>query len=157
MATQVEVVYPSTSSFTGTAQLNLGPYFVPAVHTLIRCEVRGKINFQTVTYGTPSVQANFQLWAVQWVTHGSAPQDCITTADGDQWLIREQTGGTETLGMWAPNTDNAEALRSYPLRAEWAGQLIIGQDIDLYMSLRAPTGASIDNQNLFASIRFWWA
>lgn len=156
MTTLVEVVYPSTSSFSGTSQLNLGPYFVPDVKRLLRAEVHGAVNFQGATISVSSVVANFQLWAVQWVPHGSSPADIVTTADGDQWLMRQQLGQDDALTTWAPSTDAAALLASLALNGWWAGQLAINGSIDLYLSLKAPTGASIPNMNLFASLRFWW-
>lgn len=156
MATLVEVVYPSTSSFSGVAQLNLGPYLVPDVKRLLRAEVHGAINFQGATIAVSSVAANFQLWAVQWVPHGSAAADVVTTADGPNWLMRQQVGQDDSYTTWAPSTDNAGLLVSYGLNGSWAGQLAINTSIDLYMSLRAPTGVSVPNENLFASLRFWW-
>lgn len=156
MGTQVEVVYPSTSAFSGTGQLNLGPYFVPSVVRLLRMEVRGKFNFQGFVINSSGVEANFQLWAVQWVPHTAAPADCITTADGPGWLVRQQLGQDESRISWAPDTDNAAYLAGVPIIADWAGQLVINGDIDLWLSARAPTGVSIANMNCFASIRFWW-
>lgn len=156
MATLVEVVYPSISSFSGTSQLNLGPYFVPSVKRLLRVEVHGEINFQGSSIGTSSVFANFQLWAVQWVPHGTAALDCVTTADGPQWPIRQQTGQDDGHATWSPSTDVAGVLSHLALNGWWAGQLAINGDIDLYLSSRAPTGVSVSNQNLFASLRFWW-
>lgn len=137
--------------------MNLGPYFVPSVSKLLRVEVNGKINFQAEIFGNTSVQANFQLWAVQWVLHGVAAADVVTTADGPNWLIRQQVGSQESRVAWAPDTDTAAVLSGYPLVASWAGQLPIGADIDLWLSARAPTGVTIANQNLFASLRFWWS
>lgn len=156
MGTQVEVVYPSTSAFSGTGQLNIGPFFVPDVVRLLRVETRGKFNFQAGTYGTSSVEANFQLWAVQWVPHTASPSDCITTADGPNWLVRQQIGQDESRIGWAPSSATAGALITVPICADWAGQLVINGSIDLWLSARAPTGVSIANMNCFASIRFWW-
>lgn len=156
MATQVAVVYPSASAFSGSSQLNIGPYFVPNVNRLLRAEVRGNVNFQGLILAPSSVQANFQLWALQWVPTGSAAADCITTADGENWLVREQLGRDDTTNAWTPDTDNCAFLATYTLNANWGGQLPIGYSIDIWLSLRAPTGAAIANQNLFASIRFWW-
>lgn len=155
--TQVEVVYPSTSSFSGTGQLNLGPYYAPAVNSLLRAEVRGSVNYIGATISTASVFANFQLWALQWVQHGTLPQDCVLVADGPQWLIREQTNTLGYTATWAPSTDDAGTVAGVGLNADWAGQLYIGEDIDFYLSLRAPTGADIAGMNLFASIRWWWS
>lgn len=157
MSTQTEVVYPSTSAFSGTGQLDMGPYFVPLVNTLLRAEVRGKLNFQAVSFGSTGVEANTQLWAVQWVSHGSPPNDVVTTADGPHWLIREQVGHDESRAVWAPSTALNDAMIGYGTKAEWAGQLAIGASIDLYLSMRAPTGFSVPNFNYFGSLRFWWS
>lgn len=156
MATQVEVVYPSTTGFSGTSQLNLGPYAVPTVATLLRCELRGMVNFTGATITALSIEANTPLWAVQWGAHGFTPADCVTTADGPNWLIRQQLGDSSTRVSWAPASDDAAFVAGYGMKADWAGQLIIGSPIDLYFSMRAPTGASVPNFNVYATIRFWW-
>lgn len=156
MPTKIEVVYPSNSSFSGTGQLDIGPFSSGTVETLLRAEVRGKINYQGLTAGTGSVEINLPLWALQWVPHTAAPADCVTTADGPNWLIREQTGSEETRIGWAPDTAFAGYLATYPLKAEWAGQLVIGSPVDLYLSLKSPSGIGTPNFNLFASIRWWW-
>jgi hypothetical protein len=157
MSVQTEVVYPSVSSFSSSAQLNIGPYFVPSVNKLLRVEAHGQINFQGVVLGSSSVFANFQLWAVQWVPHTAAPADCITTADGPNWLVRQQVGSEDLTTSWAPSTNNAAVLVTAGIVGSWAGQLPIGGDIDLWLSAKAPTGVVIPNMNLFASLRFWWS
>jgi hypothetical protein len=158
VAVQTEVVYPSIPSFSSSSQLNLGPYFVPAPNKLLRAEVRGRVNFQTTTVGTGSVLANFALWALQWVPHGAGAADCVTTADGPNWLIRQQIGDTSVYSTWAPPTGVlGQQLGGDALHADWAGQLAIGSDIDLWLSFRAPTGVTLGNLNVFASIRFWWS
>lgn len=156
MGVKVAVVYPSISSFSGTAQLNIGPFNIPNVITLLRAEVRGKINFQGFTLGPTGVETNFQLWALQQVPAGAGASDCITTADGPQWLMRRQLGSQETRVDWTPTTNNVQYMATYPVEDNWAGQLPINASIDLWLSARAPTGVTIANMNLFASIRFWW-
>lgn len=157
MAIQTEVVYPSTSSFSGTSQLDLGPYHLGLVKTLLRAEVHGQVNFQGAVISSSSVTANFQLWAVQYVPAGNPANNIVTTADGPAFLIRQQVGSEDMLSTWAPNTSNAAVIGALALEGEWAGQQPINASIDLWMSLKAPTGASIPNQNLFASLRFWWS
>lgn len=157
MSTQTEVVYPSTASWATTGQLDLGPYEVPDVVTLLRAEVRGAMNLQARLFGASSVNANFPLWAVQWVAHGSPPANIVTTADGPNWLIREQLGKTDTMAPWAPDSDNANIMACWATVADWAGQLPIGASIDLYLSFRPPTGSATGNANYFGSLRFWWA
>lgn len=157
MTIQTEVVYPSVSSFSSSAQLNIGPFGIPFVKTLLRLEARGQVNFQGVPLAANGVHANFQLWAVQWVPATAAPADCITTADGPNWLIREQTGTHDTTSNWAPTSGPGVDIITYGLKAEWAGQLPIGGAIDLWLSAKAPTGVVVPNMNLFASLRFWWS
>jgi hypothetical protein len=157
MPTQVQVVYPTTTSFSGSAQLNEGPFLVPTVNTFLRVEVRGKINFAGVAISPTGIENNWQLWGVQWVPHGSPANDVVTTADGPQWFIREQVGSEESRVVWAPSTDVPAYMAGYPLKAEWAGQQQINQSIDLYLSLRAPTGVSIPTMDLYASLRLWWS
>lgn len=154
--TLVEVVYPSTSSFSGTSQLNLGPFPVPSVHRLLRLEVHGKFNLAGVLLGPSGILANVALWAVQWVPSGTSPSDCVTTADGDQWLIRQQIGAGDTHAVWAGSGVDGNSLTSWSTDGSWAGQLAINGDIDLYLSSRAPTGFSLENRNYFGSMRFWW-
>lgn len=157
MTIQVATVYPSVSSFSGTGQLDIGPYFIPSPKRLIRAEVRGMVNFQAFSLSNVGVLANFQLWAVQYADHGSAPANIVTTADGLPWLIREQLGHEDYVSAWAPTSGPGIVLSGSTLRAEWAGQTDIGRDIDLWLSLRPPTGVSVANQNVFASLRFWWS
>lgn len=151
------VVYPQTSSASGSGQENYGPYEVPSCIALLRVEVRGEVNFQGATISDTSVTANYQLYAVQYVAHGAAAADIVSTADGLPFLLREQTGRDDTLTTWAPNTDSAAILGSLGLRAQWAGQLQINESIDLYLSFKSPGGQSVPNHNLFASLRFWWS
>jgi hypothetical protein len=157
VVTQIATVYPTTASFSGTAQLNEGPFLVPTVNTLLRVEVRGKINFAGFVTGPGGTENNWQLWGVQLVPHGSPANDVVTNADGSNWLIREQIGSQETRVVWTPETNNAQYIAAYPLKAAWGGQLPINASIDLYLSLRAPSGASIPTMDLYASLRFWWS
>lgn len=157
MATLTEVVYPTTSSFSGTAQLNLGPYTNGSTQVLIRAEVNGAINWDSQVISHPVVVANYPLWALQWVPHTAAPADCVTTADGPNWLIRQQIGRTDVQSTWSPSTSDAVLLGSSTLVGSWGGQLVIGSPIDLWLSVKAPSGASLPTFNLYASIRWWWA
>jgi hypothetical protein len=157
VATQKEVVYPSVSAFSGTSQLNIGPFAVPSVVKFLRAEVRGRANFQGGLFGATSVEANFTLWGLQQIASGGSPLDVVTSTDDDHWLIREQLGSQAVRDFWAPSTDTAAVLQGDPTDADWAGNLVIGASIDLYLSMRAPTGVAVGNMNYFGSIRFWWS
>lgn len=157
MATQTEVVYPSTTSFSGSTQLNLGPYAVPSVNWLLRAEVRGAVNFSSITVPGAYSSANWQLWAVQWVPSGAGASDIVTTADGPQFLIREQLGANDLINPYTVGTGTTYVGASLAMKASWAGQIVIGTSINLFLSLKPPTGATVSNFNLYASLRFWWA
>ena len=157
MPTEQQVEYPSTSAFSGSSQLDLGPFFISDVGKLLRHEVRGQVNFQGASVTDMGVAANTALWAVQWVPHGDSPSNIVTTIDGPQFPIREQMGTTDLSPIWAPTADAAAVLASFGLYSFWAGQLVVNQSIDLYLSVKAPNGASLPNANLFASLRTWWS
>lgn len=157
MATLTEVVYPSTSSFSGTGQLNLGPYNNGSTQVLIRAEVNGVMNYQTVVMTHPTVLVALPLWALQWVPHTAAPADAVTTADGPNWLIREQVCHDDLQSTWAPSTSSGVLVASTILKGSWAGQLVIGSPIDLWLSIKSPSGLGLGNFNFFGTIRWWWA
>ena len=157
MPINVQTEYPSTSAFSGTSQLDLGPLFISDVNKLLRHEVRGQLNIQGQSVLDNGVNANVALWAVQWVPAGDSPSNIVTTVDGPQFPIREQMGTIDTLAVYAPTADSGAMFVAYGLKSFWAGQLPVAQSIDLYLSVKAPTGVSLANFNLFASLRTWWA
>lgn len=157
MSTKSQVEYPSSGSFSGSGQIDFGPYFISDVVRLLRHEVRGQMNAQGVSLTDMGVAANQVLWAVQWVPAGNSPSNIVTTIDGPQFPIREQLGTSDLGTAWAPSTATGVVLASFGLRAFWAGQLVVNQSIDLYLSVKTPNGSAIANSNLFASLRTWWS
>lgn len=157
MSVKTQVEYPSVGSFSGTSQLNIGPFFISNVVKLLRHEVRGQLNSQGSALSSTSVFANTALWAVQWVPHGNSPSNIISTVDGPQFPIREQMGTIDEAIAWAPSSSAGAVLNSYGLVSFWAGQLPVNQSIDLYLSVNTPTGVGLSNCNLFASLRTWWS
>lgn len=157
MGIKSQVEYPSSGSFSGTGQLNLGPFFISDVVKLLRHEVRGQLNQQGQNGSDTAVLANEPLWAVQWVPAGNSPSDIVTTIDGPQFPIREQMGTIDLITTFAPDTADAAFFHSYGLRSFWAGQLVVNQSVDLYLSVKTPDGVAIPNSNLFASLRTWWS
>lgn len=147
----------STSSFTGSAQLNEGAFFIGNVNKLFRAEVRGLINYQGVVLASTGVNANFPAWGLQQIPHGNAAQDVITSGDNDSWLCRQQTGLGDTNSSWAPSSSNGANLVTNAIQGEWAGQLAIGANTDVFLSIKSSTGASLSNLNTFGTIRLWWA
>lgn len=157
MTLNKEVVYPSIASFNSNLLLSFGPYDSGTVVKLFRAEVRGKINYQGELIGSTTVEANFQVWGLQWVSHGSAALDPVTSTDDDHWLIREQVIGGTTRAVWSNATTDAYSLKGDTISADWSGQLLVSDHIDLYLVMRAPTGVTIDNMNFFGTIRWWWS
>lgn len=157
MAVQAQIVYPSVSSYSGAGQLDIGPFYVPSVFWLLRLYLHGKNNYQAAVFGATSVEANYELYAVQWVPHGDPPFNIVTQADGANFPIRRQIGSQETRITWDATSSTANVIVTQPLEGKWAGQTVIGSDIDIYLSMRPPSGSSVGNHNTFASIRYWWA
>jgi len=149
--------YWSTSSFTGAGQLNEGPFHVGTLNKLFRAEVRGAMNYQGASNGSHGVLANFPAWGLQQVPHGAAALDVITSTDDDTWLMRRQTGSEDILTAWAPDSAIGTLFASNGIEDDWHGQLAVGADTDLYLSLKSSTGAGVNNFNTFGTIRIWWA
>jgi hypothetical protein len=146
----------ANSSFSGSGQDNEGPFHVGNVNKFFRFEVRGEVNYQGATVSTSSVFANIIAWGVQIVPHGNSPEDVVTSADSDTWLMRRQVGSEDSFTTWAPSTDDAGVLASNAIADDWAGQLALGgADMDCYLSLK-PTTGSVANANTFGTIRLWW-
>jgi len=153
---QKQVVYPSTGAFSGTSQLNLGPFTAGPVFKLLQARLRGQVNFQGATLGATSVLANVILYGVQYGVHGFTPADVVTSAYDATWLIRQQLGHSDFITSWAPPTSSAPVIASLGLEGWWAGQQYINSTIDYYLSLRAPTGVAVANFNLYGSIEIWF-
>lgn len=145
--------YPA---FSGTSQLNLGPFFIGFVNKLYKVQVRGQVNYQGVTLGSSSVLANFLAWGLLWVPHTAAATDVITSADDETWISRRQTGDDDYPVEIAPSSGTSGVLLTNAINDDWAGQLAIAQDADLWMCFKSSTGASISNLNTFGTVRLWW-
>ncbi len=146
----------SYPSFSGTSQLDLGPFFVGFVNKFYKVQVHGACNFQGAVYGSSSVAANFLGWGVQQVPHTAAAEDLITSADSETWFIRRQTGQNDQTKVWSPDSNNAAVLTTQATTDDWAGQLAIGGDTDLWVSFASTTGAAVGNMNTFGTVRLWW-
>jgi hypothetical protein len=146
----------STSFFTGTSQLNEGPFNIGDVHKIFRAEVHGMVNFEGTDLGLASVLANVGVWGLQWGAAGYTARDIISDPDSDGWLMRQQFGATDTIVGWSPQTADAAVLHSYVITNKWAGQLDLGgANTDCYLVFEGHT-AGLDNLNTFGSIRLWW-
>lgn len=143
-------------AFSSSGQLNLGPFFVGHVDKFYRAEVRGAVNYQAVPLGSTSVVANLLAWGVQQVPHTAAAEDVITSFDSDTWLVRGQTGLDDMLVGWAPSTDVADVLITHATCDNWAGQLAVGLDTDIWISFKTSNGTVAPNFNTFGTVRLWW-
>jgi hypothetical protein len=146
----------STSSFSGTSQLNEGPFHMGTVNKLFRFQVRGLINYVGTAVTDMSITANLPAFGVQQVPHGNSPNDVISSTDNDTWLVRRQTGENDTMGSWAPSSDTGVLFVQNAVRDDWAGQLAIGADTDVYLSIKTSTGQTLPDFNTFGTIRVWW-
>ena len=146
----------NTASFSGTGQLNIGPFFVGFVEKFYRVEIRGEMNYQGASLTDTGVLANFPAWGVQQVPHTAAGEDVITSFDGYTWFARRQTGCLDYITSWAPTTDTAAVIAGVAMTEDWAGQLAIGGDTDIWVSIKTATGAALSNFNTFGTVRLWW-
>lgn len=146
----------TTTSYSGSGQIDEGPFHIGLVNKLFKAEVRGAIGHQGGTIDTSSVLSNYTAWGLQIVPHGNSPLDVITSSDSDSWLMRRQTGTDDLAMTWAPSTDTAGLLQSTAVADDWAGQLNLAHaDMDCYLSLK-PTIGSVANNNTLGTIRLWW-
>ena len=146
----------SSSSFSGSSQLNIGPEFIGHVNKLFKAEIRGQVNYQGVALSGSGVLANILGWGVQQVPHTAAAEDITGSVDSETWLVRRQSGQNDQVVGWAPSTDTASIMVTNALCDDWAGQLAIGLDTDIWVSIKATTGGSLANLNTFGTVRLWW-
>jgi hypothetical protein len=150
------VFYPSTSSFSGTGQLALGPFNVGTVNKLLQVELRGAANFDAATITATGVLANVAIYGIQWVAHGAGHGDVVSSAYDPTWPIRHQLGMNDLTASWTPTTGGSNTLACNALWGHWAGQLAIGENVDMWLLLKSPSGQAVSNMNLFASLEAWW-
>jgi hypothetical protein len=146
----------NTTAFSGGTQNNMGPFHVGTLNKLFKAEVRGQINYQGFVLSATGVLANSPAWGLQQVAHGSSAQDVITSFDNDSWLMRRQTGSEDQFATWTPTTNNGVVYVSNALEDDWAGQLAVGADTDMWLSIKTSAGLSVPNYNCFGTIRIWW-
>jgi len=147
----------STDSFSGASQLNEGPFHVGTVTKFLRAEVRGNINYQGASLADNGIFANYAAWGLQQIPHGDAALDVYTDTDSDTWLMRRQTGSQDVVPAYAPTTDVGAFFVSNTVADDWAGQLAIGADTDMYLVIKATEGNSLASLNTFGTIRVWWS
>lgn len=147
----------TTSAFSGSSQLNEGPFHVGTANKFYKLQVRGQVNFQGKAVAAGSVAANDFAVGVVIVGHGDAAPDVITSSDNDGWLVRGNFGRSDYTVTWAPSSDTGETLVTYAIKDRWAGQLAVGSDVDLFLCVKSTDGVALANLNLFATMRLWWS
>lgn len=148
--------YWKQSAFSGTTQLDLGPFDIGVVNKLFKAEANGQVNVQAQAIGSSGVTSNELTWAVYWVPHGNPSLNIITTFDSDTFLIRRQTGSEDNYTTWAPSTATGVMNQTLATVDRWAGQLFLNQHADLWISMVTSTGAGWSNSNTFGTVRLWW-
>lgn len=155
--TTKNIFYWGTGAFSGSGQLDEGPFIIGDVDRLLRAKVRGMINYQGSAIGDTGVEANLLMWGLQWGVHGYSPLDVVTSTDNDYWLLRLQTGQGDPGLSFAPSSDTGANLRSRGVADNWAGQLAVYESIDAYLSFAQPFGGSVPNLNTYGTVEFWWS
>lgn len=119
---------PSSSVQFGA--FNLGP-----VNKLHRIRVRGSVVFPNVALTSTSQLANPVVWGIQWGDTGYTPFTLVADADDAHFLAVESHVNDEINVTWAPSTDTSANIVGGPLRLDWAGQLFLGVNADIYLTV----------------------
>lgn len=120
---------------TFSSSKQYGPLNIGPTSKLFKAAVRGVITFPLATFGSASNLYNSTVWGIQWGAHGFTPLDPISGGDSASWLALEEHVPGEISVAWAPTTANAYSLTGGPLRLDWAGQLFVNENVDVYFSM----------------------
>lgn len=117
---------------------NNGPFAAGSINKLTRVRLRGALFSGINTINTSNTASNPVQIGFQWVLHGNAPLDIVANADAAQVLRTQQLASGPFLLVWAPSTDTAAYAEWQQLDLTWAGQLLIGNNVDFYYSSADP-------------------
>lgn len=122
-----------------------GPLNLGTVGKLFSVKMNGSAASPLVTLGSASALLNASVFGLQWGAAGFTPNDPIAGGDAFNWLaLGGLTFGPQVI-VWAPTTANGYGLAGNPISYGWAGQLYVGQNVDVYFSMAAiePAGSSL--------------
>lgn len=112
-----------------------GPYNLGTVGKLHRIRVRGSVVFPNAALTDTSQLANPIVWGVQYGAAGYTPLALPADADNSSFLTVENHVSDEINVTWSPSTDTSANIVGGPLRLDWAGQLYVGEDADIYVTV----------------------
>ena len=145
------------TNFSGTSQLDVGPWNIGNVNKLFRLQTRGTVDFHSTNITSPTVFGSPVAWGVQIVAHGTSPSDVISDPDSDQWLMRVRAGTGEGNATWSPNSNTATTVQAVATADDWAGQLALGAvNIDAWVSFKGFPFLSLAEFDTYGTLRFWW-
>jgi hypothetical protein len=118
------------------SELQFGPYNLGSCTKLLRVTASLTNSNVAGTYDVGQALTGPFIWGVQWVPHGNSPLSLPADAFEANflWVRNIHTDGYGTL-TWAPSSDTAGSGTVDIATYEWRGQLPIGQDIDLYVTM----------------------
>jgi hypothetical protein len=155
----VRTIFYFDNTFAGGGvQRDVGPLHPGSVNRVFRAACRGELSLQSFTPGSSFNTQNDLLWGLQWVNHGSAPLDVLTSAVDDHWFWRHAlTLTNDVTRTWAPSSATGVVQGSDPLHDEYRGQYIKpAADIDLFISIRASFGLLTGTFIMLGSVEFAW-
>lgn len=131
------------NTFAGaTTQRDIGPLHVGPCNRVFRARCRGELSLQSFNPAVPFTTENDLVWGLQWVAHGAAPLDVLTSAVDDHWFFRRAFTLTNDVSRgWGPSSVTGTVQGSDPMNDEYRGQSIKpAGDIDMFISFRAAFG-----------------
>jgi hypothetical protein len=140
---------------TPTTQFDQGPWVVGAIDKVVGALVRGSLSYDIATESTSTTIVEPIMWGLQWVHHGAASLDIVSSVDGLQWLFREHLVPSGWKAVWAPSTDTAAVAVDLPLKQDWYGQLPVNDTVDFYLSFGNAYALSADNYIINATAQLY--
>ena len=149
--------FDNTFASAGTQQ-NIGPFHPGTVGQIVRAQVNGALSGQSSGVGPTYVVNNDLAWGLNWVPHGGAALDVLTSTPTDQWLWRHAVWQKSDLTRsWSPTTAAGEVQDTYSLFEEYQSQAIRpSADIDFWISIRSSFGTTVGPILMVGTFNLWW-
>jgi hypothetical protein len=150
--------YFDNTTATPNVQLNVGPLHPGAVAAIYKAHVHGNMSFQSFNAAVPWQEVMDVQWGFQYVPHGSAPTDILTSASDDHWLWRHAIATKNDLSRaFAPSTASGVIQSTFSLIDTFRGQgNRPGADIDVYLSFRDLFGLTSTAFQVIGTIDFYY-
>lgn len=146
--------YFNNTSSTPSTQLDIGPFNIGTVNRFFKAYCHGNMSFTSFTTAAHWMEVQDMLWGMQYVDHGSAPTNVLTSTSDNHWLWRRTVAmNTDLSRPFAPATDSVEIQSTFALIETYRNQGNKPEaDIDVYLSFRSIFGLTSDTYQVIGSI-----